>query len=53
METITIKRKQSRRKIKKVNKVMRISIFSFSISLVIYFGMSIYYSTHFYSGFVF
>ena len=53
MEIITIKRKQSRKKIKKDNKVMRISIISFAISIVIYFGMSLYYSTHFYSGFVF
>ena len=41
-------------KIKKPNKsTMKVSIIIFFISLVIYIGISIYYSTHFYYGFVF
>ncbi|MBU3189578.1 L,D-transpeptidase/peptidoglycan binding protein [Clostridium bowmanii] len=35
------------------NKIIKVSIISFSVLLILYLGMSIYFSTHFYSNYVF
>ena len=52
MEIQPIKRNKSMMEIQtiKLNKFMKVSIISFSIFLVLYLGISIYFSTHFYFG---
>ncbi len=52
MEIQPIKRNKSMMEIQtiKLNKSIKVSIISFSIFLVLYLGISIYFSTHFYFG---
>ena len=52
MEILPIKRNKSRRKAKKIklNKHIKVSVISISIFLLLYLGISIYFSNHFYFG---